>query len=85
MEKNNKLKANSIVTTKIEMCKKEMDILRLNKKINGTAIGWALTRAVDLYINQLKIKGKIPLETDEILNQVKELYKSDTQFLEVYE
>ena len=63
----------SIVTTKIEISRKQMNLLKLNKKYNGITIGFALSKAVDLYIDE---HGLDELMNDYVKIQVENAKKN---------
>ena len=46
-----------IITTKIEMSKKEMKLLKKNKEINGLTVGWQLSQAVKEYIEKHQLNN----------------------------
>lgn len=44
-----------IINTRIEILKKEMKILKLNKEKNGLAVGFQMAQAVKEYIDKHKL------------------------------
>lgn len=45
-----------IINTRIEILKKEMRLLKLNKEKNGLTVGWQMSQAVKEYIDKHELK-----------------------------